>query len=288
MKVRPQDESNSRGMILIVVLWAVAMMTVIVVALSAYSHKSLVNAGVETDRLRTELALKAGVDIGAAIVFARRVEDRVFLDGSTVVTDIGGQRMVEVSVMDVTGLVDINRADRKLIEVLGTSVDPAGAVAVVEGIMKPRLVRLSKKPERPEQQLPLPPAFFSIAQLYALEGADAAVVDKLLPFVSLYSVEGKINPMAAPAEVMQLIPGLTPKEVEILAAARSQRHWNNQIVQDILVRHNKYLNVGQSNIFVIDVKVVSGRGMISGSRMRAVVIVDETAKVPFRILAWSW
>jgi type II secretory pathway component PulK len=114
------------------------------------------------------------------------------------------------------------------------------------------------------------------------------VVDKLLPFISLYSVEGKINPMAAPAEIIQLIPGLTTQEAEILVAARTQRQWNNQIVQDILVRHNKYLNVGQSNIFVIDVKVVSGRGMISGSRMRAVVIVDETAKVPFRILAWSW
>jgi general secretion pathway protein K len=286
MNARPHDDSNSRGMILIVVLWAIAMMTVIIVALSAYSHKSLVNAGVETDRLRTELALEAGVDIGAAIILARKVEDRVFLDGSTVTTDIGDQRLVEVAVMDAAGLVDINRADQKLIEVLAASIDPSGAVAVVEGIMKPRLVRLNKKPEPQEQ--PPPPAFFSTAQLYALEGADAAVVDKLLPFISLYSVEGKINPMTAPAEVMQLIPGLTPQEAEILAAARTQREWNNQIVQDVLVRHNKYLNVGQSNIFVIDVKVVSGRGMISGSRMQAVVIVDEAAKVPFRVLSWSW
>jgi general secretion pathway protein K len=288
MNATPQDDNNSRGMILIVVLWAIAMMTVIVVALSAFSQKSLVHAGVETDRLRTEMALEAGIDIGAAMILARKAEDRVFLDGSAVVTDIGGQRLVEIAVMDAEGLVDINRADRKLIEALAASVDPAGAVAVVEGIMKLRLARPSKKPERPEQQQPPPPAFFSTAQLYALEGADAAIVDKLLPFISLYSVEGKINPMAAPVEVMQLIPGLTPEEAEILATARTQRQWNNQAVPGILVRHNRYLDVGASNIFVIGVKAISGRGLISGSRMQAVVIVDETAKVPFRILAWSW
>lgn len=288
MNAHLQDNSNSRGMILIVVLWAIAMMTVIVVALSAYSQKSLVHAGVETDRLRTTMALEAGVDIGAAMVHARKAEDRVFLDGFAVVTDIGGQRLVEVAVMDAAGLVDINRADRRLIEALAVSVDPAGAVAVAEGIMRQRLARSSKKPESPEQQQPPPPAFFSTAQLYALEGADAAMVDKLLPFISLYSAAGKVNPMAAPAEVMQLIPGITAGEAGILADARKQRQWSTREVQDILVRHNKYLDVGQSNIFVIDVKVVSGRGMIYGSQLRAVVIADETAKVPFQVLAWSW
>jgi type II secretory pathway component PulK len=310
MSSAPTGENNSRGIILVVVLWAIAMMTVIVVALSAYSQKNLSLAGVETNRLRSELALQAGLDVGEAMILARRPEERVFFDGTPVTADIGGERLVELEIMDAAGLADINRADQALIAALMARLELSeeGTKVIIDAIMKLREARLAKKDGEPtsqqqlqQQQLqqdaatapaegqpPLPAIFFSTAQLYGLDGADPADVDKLLPFISLYSSAGKVNPMAAPEVIMRSIPDLAPEQIETLYAARQRKQWKAQDVEDILAEHENFLAVGGSKVFVIGVKVVSGRGLIAGSRLRAIVIADEAGKAPFQVLAWSW
>jgi len=302
MNAARKEEVTSRGMILVVVLWATALMTVIVVALSAYSQKNVSLAGIEADRLRTGMALQAGVDVGEAMILARTSSDRVFFDGSPATADVGDGRLVEIAIMDAAGLVDINRAKRELIESLAARLDPSGgAVAsIAEEIMKLREAHRPKNSSQQEPQRNEPSAnqeasqptpvaeFFSTSQLYGLQGATAEAADKLLPFVSLYSADGKVNPMAAPEIVMQSIPGLRLSEVGTLAAARKLRQWNSPEVQNILSQHPDFLAVVESRIFVLDVRVVSGRGVIAGSLLQATVALNETGNPPFQVLAWSW
>jgi general secretion pathway protein K len=297
------SKSREDGMILIVVLWVVAMMTVIVVALGAFARQSLSQAGVEADRLRTEMALAAGVDVGKATILARRPEDRAYFDGAPALVEIGGGRTIEVAVRDAAGLVDINRADQELMENLAARLDPSGegAAAIVEAIVGRRQARLDAAAEKAGLQQPgkvdetgeAAPApataeFISTAQLLGLPGSDPAGLNKLLPFITVYSTDGKVNPLAAPEAILESIPGLTDAEAQTLRDARRRRQLKVVAVQDILSRHAQYIAVGETKVFIIAVTAVSGRGLVAGSRLEAIVIRDEAGAEPFQILAWSW
>jgi general secretion pathway protein K len=278
----------SQGIILIVVLWVVAMMTVIVVALSSYSQKNVALAGLEADRLRTETALQSGIDVGVALILATNARDRVFFDGAAVAADIGGGRQVELNVRDAAGLIDINRANGALLNAMGLMLElPRESVAaLVEKIIGQRPPP-KEDAGNAEKQL-LPAVFMAPSQLYGLDGSDPGMIGTMLPFVSLYSTDGRINPMAAPDLIMQSIPGLTPENRSILAEARQRKQWKTPAAQAVLERHAQFLSVNDARIFIIDVKLVSGDGLIAGSRVKAVAAVNDSGDVPFHILAWSW
>ena len=289
--------SDSDGMILVIVLWAVAIMTVIVVALSALSQKSFLQAGVETDRLRSRLALESGVEAAVGTILAVQPEARVFLGGAEVRADFGSGRIVEMRVMDAAGLVDLNRADPKLIEAL---LDRAGAGRSSAAAILDTLQKLRPQPEQQNAQprqdgsaeapppAPMPPVWFSMAQLRAIDGVSSADLDRILPYVTLYSSDGKVNPLAASDMVLGAIPDLRPADRQVLRTAIRRKQWQDPAVQAVLERQAKYLAVAEPRVFVAGVEIVDGPGVIRGSRLTATVLLDSTAKKPFRVLSWSW
>jgi general secretion pathway protein K len=284
-----KEPNSERGMILVIVLWAVAIMTVMVVALSAYVQKSAVSAGVEADRVRTNAALEAGLGLGEALVLARRPEERVFFDGSPSSIGIGGGRQLKIAVTDAAGLVDINRADLELIKSLAASLRLSGSSAktILDNIKELREAKLKKAAPGSEQPPPTP-AFFSTAQLYGLEGGNAKDIALLLPFITLYSVDGKVNLMAAPEAVFAAIPGLTASDASRLMAARKRKFWATPEVQAILAKYEAFAAVGESKVFRIEVTIESGPGLITGAALQAFVIADDSGAPPFRTMALSW
>ena len=288
-------------MILVVVLWTVAMMTVVVVALSVYAQRSLSLAGVETSRLRTEMALKSGVEAAGAMILGTKPNLRIYFEGKPVRVDLGGGQLADIGIRDATGLIDINRAQAPLLAGLAARVSGPAATSrkVVEAIVawrernggdekkKPTTQDESgeeggKKPEEP------PPVFFSLAQLYGIDGTDRAVLDKLLPFISLYSHGGRINPMAAPEPVLQSVPEMEAGDIAKLIEARVRRDGENPEVQNILAKYENFLTGEESSVYLVTVKAISGGGLIAGSRLEATIVLDTGGTVPFRVLAWSW
>lgn len=230
MRSAEESGNGSQGMILIVVLWAVSLMTLTVVAISALSQKSLSLAGAETDRARSELALEAGVAAAQALIMAKKPEDRVFFNGVPVVIDLGGGRLAELSIRDASGLLDLNRAEPVLVELfLKKSVeDPKAGAILLKAISELRpdpkdeaqksggndavsnpqpLQSFQQQPgttgqgtsqatgqvqSTPSQRNETPPAPFIAAfgQLYGLPDVPDTVLDKLLPLITLYSSQG--------------------------------------------------------------------------------------------------
>lgn len=310
MTVPDSGNDSSRGMILLVVLWAITLMTVIVVALSAFAQRNISLAGVETDRLRSELALEAGLAVAGGLILAQKPEDRVYLNGAPTTVDIGDGKLVEIRVSDTAGLVDFNRADpalmTSLVELLNLE---ATEVAALQSAIK--TLRKAEGEEGGKTQAPAPatqeeksaaaqqpdesgekkpqiPVLVSPAQLLAFDGVSPKTLDKLLPFITLYSSDGKVNPMAAPELVLQSIPDLTPAERKILLDSAALRIGQSEAVKTVIQEHETYLSEGQPKTFAIGLKIVSGPGVIAGSRLNASIVLDEAGKSPFQVLAWSW
>lgn len=310
------EDTGRQGMILIVVLWAVSLMTLTVVALSAVSQKSLSLAGVETDLLRSELALEAGTAAAHAMIIAESPENRVYFNGQAVKLDTGSGRIVEISIRDASGLIDLNRAEPVLIEqfIKKNTNDPAAAGVLIEAIAA---LRPQPKPgqganagdsnQTPQQQAglatagqsganqtqagarPPPVAIAAIGQLYGLEKVPDAVLDKLLPLITLYSSQGgKVNPMAAPKEVLLSIPGFGERELVIFETARKRRQWQTAEVQTAISALEKFVAVGEARSFVVSVKLLEGPGLIAGGSLISTVVADESGGQAFQVMAWSW
>ena len=324
-----QENQATQGMILIVVLWAVSLMTLTVVAISALSQKSLSLAGAETDRMRSELALEAGMAAAQALIMAEKPENRVYFNGSPQVLDLGSGRLVEISIRDASGLLDLNRAEPGLIEQFikrNVEVQEAGGV-LLKAIRElrpdsanengqdsntgagtsPQAQSLqAQRQEQPRQSTSTatgqstpeqteksprrpPPAFASTGQLYGIAGVPDEVLDKLLPLITLYSSqEGKVNPLAAPDQVLLSIPGLGARELKLFETARQKRQWRTAVVQASLGTLEKFLAIGTARSFVISVKLLKGPGINATSHLTASVVSDETGRQAFQAMAWSW
>ncbi len=293
MTGRPASE---RGMILVIVLWSVSMMAVIVVALSAYAQRNLVAASIEMDRLRSEMVLRSGVEVGGGLVLGTQARDRGFLDGATTTAGLGDGLSVEIGLRDATGLIDINRMDGVFLEAAleRVSDSPQAAEEMAAAILERRkLLEEDDKPstEQPAQdepEKPVPAVFTSVSELYGLQLPERGVMPLIIAEVGLYSKGGRINPMSAADAVLAAIPDITPADLSELQAAKRRKDTSSPRVQAVFARYEKFITSAESRVFQVDVRILSGPGVIAGSRVKATIILDSSGSAPFQVLAWSW
>jgi type II secretory pathway component PulK len=312
--------ARSRGVILLIVLWAVAMMSVVVVALGSLAQKSLVGERVEAERMETAFALRAGLELGKAFILTQTAEEQVFLDGTPFSSAIGEGRVVSVSVRDAAGVVDLNRADPALIESVAIA---SGMAAGDASTLSAKIIELRKNAggdarsdterqaddskasdsgtppaKAPEQQpagdvaaeKPVFPAIFSTpAQIKGILDTPGSNIDKFLSLVGLYSATGMINPFAAPETILKAVPEITPRDISSILAARQSRQWKNDPkIAEMLERLKKYLAADEPRVFIIEARLIKGRGVIEGAKAGAVVITGNGKGMPFQTLALSW
>ena len=95
-----------RGIILIAVLLAVAIMAVMVVATAALTRSGISSEELEQRRLASHLALRSGVEAGKALILATPEDRRVYLDGDETAVDLGGGVSATVRLRDAADAVE--------------------------------------------------------------------------------------------------------------------------------------------------------------------------------------
>lgn len=113
---------DERGMILVIVLWTIAAMTIVAVALTSYVQRNITTTATDKLQLRSELQLRSGISVGVAILLGIKEKERVFFDGETREIDLGDGRKMSVTINDATARVDLNKADSKFLEGLFIAV----------------------------------------------------------------------------------------------------------------------------------------------------------------------
>jgi general secretion pathway protein K len=290
---------SERGMILVIVLWTVAAMTAIIVALSSFAQKNVALAAAEAGLLRREMALASGLEAAKAVVIAANPERRLFFDGEPVQLDLGDV-LVEARIQDAASLLDLNRAPTALLEGLLKQLAAADpdAATLLKQIMILRANAEEKsggdgdeaRPGKDQSRAPQAKSatFTSPGEWAGLAGANTKALAALARLASLYSLDGKINPLAAPDLVLSSIPGLTPEHREAFKAARSSKRWQVPAVEQALAAYPDFLAVREASIFLITVEVLAAPGLPPGQTRSAAVILDAKSDVPFHTLYLSW
>lgn len=263
---RPREH----GIVLVAVLFAVTVMSVLVVAATASMRSGISSEQLEQRRLATQLALRSGLESAKALILAASVPERAFLDGTPVPVDLGNGIVAEVGVRDAAGLADLNASDPALIAALLARDLAAGEAA-----------ELSSRIAAWRSQAP--PAILSVSQLQALVKPEAGA--SLARHVTVFNPAGLINPLAAPDHVLLAIPGVTPADVRAVKSARRAR--TEQGLGALLTRLKSFLAVREAKVFMIGVELREGPGVIARSRAEAVVQPLAEGPLPFRTLAVS-
>jgi general secretion pathway protein K len=273
---------NEQGTVLVAVLWLVTVITLLVVSLGRDVRSNVDLARLEIDRLRTQAVLESAVEVAVAKLLTAGNKINIAWDGRAENINLGSAS-VEIRIVDASGLVDIARAKPDLLQALFDKVLGAGADsdALVEAILD----RQPKGERKPSAELP----FQSVDEVYELANGNSQLVDKLMPFIGLYSRDGRVNVRSGPQEVIESVPGISTTDIDNILSLRRGGDANIAVFQGIAARYGKYLSVEPGNIYIVDAKVTEGQHLLAGSSIRATIALDrKNPDAPYQVVRLSW
>lgn len=308
----PRAPAAERGIILIAVLLAVAIMSVMVVATSALTRAGIGTEELEMRRLASHLALRSGVEAAKALILATPEDQRLLLDGAETPVDLGNGVTATVTLRDAAGFADLNRSDPKLIEAVArfSGLGQEAAEGLGDRIAELRKEASPETPGAPpakaaplpgagngqgaapqpapdKSKLPPPPIIFlSVDQLPKVLDVPADEVVALGAGLTVFNPTGEINPLAAPEQVLQAIPGLTERDIaDIAMAKKTGTGTGDGRLQQLMQRLPGVLTTRLPSVFMVDVRIDSGPAVLPGSAARAVVRLLPEGQQPFGTLA---
>lgn len=219
---------NERGLVLVVVLWGIAALSLIAVAILTSAATSVRVSRNVWSQLRVQVAADAGAQSAALSLFDPSPSGSLPLDGRERQLSFDNVSVM-VSVRDQSGLVDINVAGRELLHsyfrAQGMADGDAGALATrVIAWRSPMGFRDSVPAVDDEEEgtgyKPRRAPFQSLDELSVVRGVTPELYLRLVPGLTVYSHRPDFDTRTAPKEVLGLIPGMTAARAEAMIAQR--------------------------------------------------------------------
>lgn len=275
-EVHKLPRSGEQGIALLLVIWALALISAIAVAVTA-DGRSVRRVAQNLEHAAKERALvEGGIRWGVAQLLDGHPDRRIPVDGRPQVIVIGTVK-VEVAIEAETGKLDINTSPPVLLEnlLVQSGAPPAEARRVVAAVEAHRGAGQAE-PGRPRQ-----PAFLETLDLRRVTGLDEELYRQILPAITVYSGTARLDAAVAPQQLLLAVPGLTERQVAALVQNRQQN--SGATVQLIAGTAATYLGPSRPTIFRIR-SVISGADR--GTSGSAIVEVTGRAQAPFRIHDW--
>lgn len=223
---------RQRGVALILVIWVVALMTILLGSFALIARTENYEARHLFDGVTARYAAQAGLE---RAVFALRDPDpnqRWIGDGRPYDFDFDNAH-VRVTLTDESGKIDINTADENILQSLfmTAGLDPDHAVALTDAIQDwrdpddipmPRGAEINEYKAAGLSYGPANGPFRTLSEVQQVLGMNYELYTRIEPAISIYSGGARPNPAYAPFEVLRALPGMTDELARQLIAARQQ------------------------------------------------------------------
>ncbi|MEY9181212.1 general secretion pathway protein GspK [Bradyrhizobium sp. USDA 313] len=278
------------GFILVAVLWFLAVLAALIVVFSQYLSNSARVLRIDDDALQAEALVAAGVELAAYQLLMAKNEERPRRGGFSI--RIGGD-VVAVSFLTEAARVDLNAAPKEMIanlfNILGADAEAAQDYA--DRVVSWRTNPVDKAAARSEEALyaaagrkygPRLAPFVHVDELPLVLGPPSWLLDRVMPFVTVFSGSPGIDILAAPAEVVASVPGMTPLILKDFLASRDALSADPAAIAQALVPASARVIAGKSNAWRLRVSLRAADG-----RRRSSVVVIELGegKLPYRVLS---
>jgi len=232
--VRQTVQSSQRGFVIIAVLWILVALSALATIFSVYLANSARALGVTDIGVEIEALTSASLELTAYQLLLADEKSRPAQGSFRFKLD---NAEVLVTYTSEAARVDLNHASKEtldgLFEVLGVESKAAGELAE-------RIVAWRTEPPKPNaasntssntpssaapsksddegalylaaglNYAPRGAPFAHVNELSLVLGATPAIVERVLPFVTVFSKSADIDVLLAPPEVIAALPGMTP------------------------------------------------------------------------------
>ena len=225
--------TKQTGMALVLVLWFVALLSILAIGFSRSVRTEIQIAHNLLEDTRDRHLAEAAVQMGIhALLKFEQDESSPLLSGMSKGFLFDG-RQLSYAIHDERGKVDLNLApDELLLNLLqNAGADEASASSILDAIADWRddddLRRLNGA-ELAEYEaaglrtIPSNKPLVSVAELQQVIGIDTELYKKLRPNVTVHGFNEQINPQSAPIEVLQALPEASTTEIDEIIAWRKQ------------------------------------------------------------------
>ena len=277
------------GFIVVAVLWMLGALAVLASIYSVYVINTAAGFGPYEERYRGEALATAAIEL-AAYQLNSAGDKRPF----------HGEFSFRLSQANVTATfrseaerIDLNAAPKELIagllSVLGAERDAAQTYAS-------RIVTWRTKAEKSDdsdaaayrtaglQYVPRGAPFPHIDELSLVLGLPTPLMERALPFVTVYSGRAQINILDAAPEVVAALPGLPAERLNAVLTARRAAPGDGQGLMALLgpAQAHATTQAGQASRVAIRIVFDNGHRL----SYEVVILVFDEGSQPYSVLSW--
>lgn len=282
-------EGNAPGFIVVAVLWILAALSALVLVYLTYVTNTAVVVAAGTDRVQGEALIGAGVELAGFQLSSVRAAMRP--TSGTFNARVGAGR-VAVTFRSEAARVDLNAAPKGLLAglIIGLGANPSDAASYAERIMAWRTPAEAGEDD-PENSfyrtsgvsyLPRHAPFPQAEELWLVRGIPPLVIEKMLPFVTVFSNLPSINVLDAAPQVLAALPGMSPGNLQEVLSLRADPNADPRAVRAAAGGEGATLD--GSRAYRLTIQATSGTGVRSAADV--VILLLDAGAEPFSVLSW--
>ena len=292
------EPRNGRGIALIVVLWMLALLTIIIGTFAVLARTETLQSRFLFDTTDARYAAEAGLHRAVVELRNPDMETRWVADGRPYAFQFG-DATVEVRVTDETGLIDVNAAAQgnpelliRLFESVGLNGEDAELMTAaiqdwIDGDDETRVMGAEDR-EYANADLPYGPAnqaFGTVEELQQVIGMSWELFRAVADSLTVHSGRADFNPAFAPPGVLRTIPDMDEESARTFVEERSQYHPGDRM--QLMLPDGTMVNQRGSGLTHT---IVSRATLDSGTwnEIEATIRLGTDSRGrPFRIVRWK-
>jgi general secretion pathway protein K len=283
-----QVHAQNDGFIVVAVLWVLMGLAVLASVFSIFVANSAMSSRISVDQLQGEALVAAALELtmyqrSANVTLATRGSFGFNLAKANVTVDFVSE----------AARVDLNAAPKALLaglfsalgaepgnanqyadRVVGWRTPPGSEAEDGENLLYKR-ARLSYSPRGGP--------FVHVNELWLVQGLPASLVERALPYVTIFSGRPDINVLDASPQVIAALPGLSANRLDAFLALRNKIQPDWQSALEALGANQTAATIAGTDAIRIFVHLNFENGTRSDSE---VVILPEKSGAAFRVLSW--
>lgn len=280
---------NVRGFIVVAVLWILAALSALVLIYLTYVTNTAVVVAGSTERVQTEALQTAAIELAAYQLTAATEELRP--TSGTFNARVGAGK-VAVTFRSEAARIDLNAAPKDLLIglMVGLGAAPSNAQSYAERILAWR-APTELGDQDPENSfyrssgvayVPRHAPFPAAEELWLVQGIPPEFVERMLPFVTVFSNLAGVNVVDAAPQVLAALPGMTPENLQAVLSQRADPAMDPQSL--LGMAGGEGATLAGSKAYRLTVGVQSGSGRRSAAEV--VILLLESGDEPYRVLSW--
>jgi general secretion pathway protein K len=279
---------NTDGFIVVAVLWIIGALSALVSVYAIYVIDTAAGFSAHQEHLRAETLVLSGLEL-AAYHLTTPVSARPTNGNFTFRVDNDD---VSIEYRSEAARVDLNAAPKELLVglfvTLGLRRD--AAEDYVDRIVRWRTTTRKQDSDASDTQAAASPPtgrggrFMHAYEVSLVTDLPKPFIERLLPFITVYSGRPQVNIIDAAPEVISALPGMTPERMVAVLAERQRKSANRQALTSLLGPATAYASLEGGNTLRVTARITFESGRQAGAEV--VILLFERGDEPYAILSW--